>query len=47
MVKRYREGRLERTPSGDTEAEGAFCDFVADTAAKYEDGMSATPSKTA
>lgn len=42
MVKRYREGRLERTPSGDTEAEGAFCEFVADAAAKYEDGMAAT-----
>ena len=42
MVKRYREGRLERTPSGDSEAESAFCEFVADAAMKYERGMSAT-----
>ena len=42
MVKRYREGRLERSPAGDSEAESAFCEFVADAAAKYEDGMAAT-----
>ena len=42
MVKRYREGRLERSSAGDTEAEGAFCAFVAEAAAKYEDGMAAT-----
>ena len=42
MVKRYREGRLERSAAGDTEAEGAFCDFVAEAVEKYERGMSAT-----
>ncbi len=42
MVKRYREGKLERAPSGDTGAESAFCDFVTEAAARYENGMSAT-----
>ena len=42
MVKRYREGRLERSPAGDSEAESAFCEFVADAVVKYERGMSAT-----
>jgi len=42
MVKRYREGRLEHSSSGVTEAESAVCEFVADAAAKYEDGMAAT-----
>ena len=42
MVKRYREGLLERSPAGDSEAESAFCEFVAEAAVKYERGMSAT-----
>ena len=42
MVKRYREGRLERSPSGDSDVESAYYEFVADAALKYERGMSAT-----
>ena len=42
MVKRYREGRLTRAESGETEAEEALCEAIAGATRKYEGDMLAT-----